>query len=130
MVESQAISIRLDPETLKRIEERRGDRLKSDFYRQIILDYLNSSADNVAYKVTTEEQEQEITRLNVELEQEKRVNKMYAERIQDLQKDLGWTQLAYQNLQAESEKLSNKLMLLLPTPQEQKEKKWWQFWRK
>ncbi len=129
MVETQAISIRLDPETLKRIEERRGDQLKSEFYRQIILDYLDAPADRVADKKITEEQEREITRLKAELEQEKTVSKMYADRIQDLQKDLGWTQLAYQTLQAESQKISDKLLLLLPTPQEQKEKKWWHFWK-
>ena len=129
MVETQAISIRLDPETLKRVEEKRGNQIKSEFYRQIILDYLDSPANTVADKVITEEQERELTRLRAELEQEKIVSIMHADRIRDLQKDLGWTQLAYQTLQADSQKISDKLLLLLPAPQERKEKQWFEFWK-
>jgi hypothetical protein len=54
---------------------------------------------------------------------------MHADRIRDLQKDLGWTQLAYQTLQADSQKISDKLLLLLPAPQERKEKQWFEFWK-
>jgi hypothetical protein len=129
MVETQAISIRLDPETLKRVEEKRGNQIKSEFYRQIILDYLDSPANTVADKVITGEQERELTRLKAELEQEKIVSIMHADRIRDLQKDLGWTQLAYQTLQADSQKISDKLLLLLPAPQERKEKQWFEFWK-
>ncbi len=116
MVESPAITIRLDPETLKRIEDKRGDQPKSEFYRQIIMDYLDKPADNLS----TEEHEREIMRIQAELEKERTVNKVYSERIQDLQKSLGWTQLEYQ-------KLSDRLML--PAPQEP-QKPWWQFWKK
>jgi hypothetical protein len=129
MVETQAISIRLDSETLKRVEEKRGNQIKSEFYRQIILDYLDSPANTVADKVITGEQERELTRLKAELEQEKIVSIMHADRIRDLQKDLGWTQLAYQTLQADSQKISDKLLLLLPAPQERKEKQWFEFWK-
>ena len=129
MVETQAISIRLDPETLKRVEEKRGNQIKSEFYRQIILDYLDSPANTVADKVITGEQERELTRLKAELEQEKIVSIMHADRIRDLQKDLGWTQLAYQTLQADSQKISDKLLLLLPAPQERKKKQWFEFWK-
>ena len=129
MVETQAISIRLDPETLKRVEEKRGNQIKSEFYRQIILDYLDSPANTVADKVITGEQERELTRLKAELEQQKIVSIMHADRIRDLQKDLGWTQLAYQTLQADSQKISDKLLLLLPAPQERKKKQWFEFWK-
>ena len=63
------------------------------------------------------------------MEQQKIVSIMHADRIRDLQKDLGWTQLAYQTLQADSQKISDKLLLLLPAPQERKEKQWFEFWK-
>ncbi len=114
MVESQAITIRLDLETHRRIEDKRGTESKSEFYRKIILDYLDKPADNM----NTEEQARELERIQSELDQEKRVSIMYSERIQDLQKSLGWIQLEYQ-------KLSDRL--LLPAA---KEKSWWKFWQK
>ncbi len=111
MVESQAITIRLDHETMSRIEEKRGEQPKSDFYRKIILDYLDKPDDIV----NTEEQERELVRIQAELDKEKTVNKVYSERIQDLQKSIGWMQLEYQ-------KLSDRLML--PAA-----KSWWKFWK-
>ena len=59
MVESSSIAIRLDPDTMKRIEEKRGEQPKSEFYRKIILDYLDKTVD----KVNTEEQEREFDRI-------------------------------------------------------------------
>ena len=111
MVESSSIAIRLDPDTMKRIEEKRGEQPKSEFYRKIILDYLDKPVD----KVNTEEQEREFDRIQAELDKEKAVSKVYSDRIQDLQKSLGWMQLEYQ-------KMTDRLML--PAP-----KSWWQFWR-
>jgi hypothetical protein len=111
MVESSSIAIRLDPDTMKRIEEKRGEQPKSEFYRKIILDYLDKTVD----KVNTEEQEREFDRIQAELDKEKAVSKVYSDRIQDLQKSLGWMQLEYQ-------KMTDRLML--PAP-----KSWWQFWR-
>ena len=112
MVESQAITIRLDSETMDRIEAKRGEQPKSEFYRKIIMDYLNKPD----YEVSTEEQERELMRVQVELDKERTVTKVYSERIQDLQNSLGWTQLEYQ-------KLSDRLMLPASKP-------WWQFWKK
>jgi hypothetical protein len=114
MVESLAIAIRLDPETMRRIEEKRGDQPKSEFYRKIIIEYL----EKPEYKVNTEEQERELMRIQAELDKEKTVSKVYSERIQDLQKSLGWMQLEYQ-------KLSDRLLLPAASA-----KSWWQFWRK
>ncbi|MDL5503126.1 MAG: hypothetical protein QSU88_07915, partial [Candidatus Methanoperedens sp.] len=82
MVESQTITIRLDLETHRRIEDKRGTESKSEFYRKIILDYLDKPADNM----NTKEQARELERVQSELDQEKRVSIMYSERIQDLQK--------------------------------------------
>ena len=115
MVESQSIAIRLDPETMSRIEEKRGEQPKSEFYRKIILDYLDKPDD----KVNTEEQQRELMRIQAELDKEKAVSKVYSERIQDLQKSLGWIQLEYQ-------KLSDRLLL----PAASAAKSWWQFWKK
>jgi hypothetical protein len=113
MVESQAITIRLDRDTLDRIETKRGDQPKSEFYRKIILDYL----DKPDYEVSTENQQQELMRIQVELDKEKIVSKVYSERIQDLQKSLGWMQLEYQ-------KLSDRLLIPAPVV-----KSWWKFWK-
>lgn len=114
MVESQSIAIRLDPDTMKRIEEKRGDQAKSEFYRKIIVDYL----DKPDYKLNTEEQDRELMRIQAELDKEKAVSKVYSERIQDLQKSLGWMQLEYQ-------KLSDRLLLPAPSTA----KSWWRFWK-
>ena len=111
MVESSSIAIRLDPDTMKRIEEKRGEQPKSEFYRKIILDYLDKTVD----KVNTEEQAREYDRIQAELDKEKAVSKVYSDRIQDLQKSLGWMQLEYQ-------KMTDRLML--PAS-----KSWWHFWK-
>lgn len=115
MVESHVITIRLDAETMQRIEEKRGFQAKSEFYRKIIEDYLDKPVINV----NTDEQEAELKRIQAELDHEKAISKVYSERIQDMQKSLGWMQLEYQ-------KLSDRLLLTASST----EKPWWKFWKK
>ena len=57
-------------------------------------------------------------RIHAELDKEKAVSKVYSERIQDMQKSLGWMQLEYQ-------KLSDRLLLPAPSAV----KSWWKFWK-
>ncbi len=131
----KTITIRLEDGIFNKIEERRGRKSKSDFYREILEYCLNIPEDNVnsheynrlqdEYNKLQHEYDKlqseynvlksEYEALKTELQHRKAIEKIQDERIKDLQNNVGFLQLEYQ-------KVSDRLML--PQP-----RKWWQVWK-
>ena len=112
------ITIRLDNELLEKINQSRDDKTVSTYCKNIISDHLNDDVHNVH---TLEENES----LKVELQHKTDMLKMCTERVQDLQKDLGFLQIEFQKMSRMNEQL-----LLSPAQEEISKKSWWQFWKK
>ncbi len=121
----KTITIRVDETIFQQIEARRGEASKSDFYRNILIEYISNKSENALNKPEDDLESSEYV-LNVRKENETlRTDASHKDamlvlkddRIKDLQNQLGFLQFEYQ-------KLSNQLYKLLPEP-----KKWWMFWK-
>lgn len=119
------ITIRVDDELFKEIEKRRGDKNKSDFYREILTEYLMrtnedimNTAEGKRIQVNTIPNTTEYKALQTELRHKEELIKSKEERILDLQTQLGW-------LQMEHSKLSDRIPAL-PAPK----KRSLRFWKK
>lgn len=122
----KTITIRVDEEIFQQIEARRGEASKSDFYRNILIEYISDKPENTLNKPEDNLENSEYV-LNIRKENETlrtdashkdAILVLKDDRIKDLQNQLGFLQFEYQ-------KLSNQLYKLLPEP-----KKWWMFWKK
>lgn len=116
----ETITIRIDEILFNQLEGKRGDKSKSDFYRDALSDYLNKKFDGteaIEYLDLIKSQDEKIRELKADLSQKTVENEINSHRIQDMQKHVGWMQLEYQ-------KLSDRLLL----PEAEK-KKWWSFWK-
>lgn len=122
----KTITIRIDDEIFQQIEARRGEASKSDFYRNILIEYISGKPENTPDKPEDDLESSEYV-LNIRKENETlrtdashkdAILVLKDDRIKDLQNQLGFLQFEYQ-------KLSNQLYKLLPEP-----KKWWMFWKK
>ena len=117
------ITIRVDDDLFQQIEAKRGDKSKSDFYRDILIEYLsNKPEENLnkyeyAVNITKENEN-----LKTDLSHKDDLLRLMGERTKDLQNQLGFLQLEYQ-------KLSTQVFKPLPEPKEEP-KKWWVFWKK
>lgn len=107
------ISIRITEDEFKRLEAKCGSRTKSDFYREIVFDYLNTLEDGMSSLEL-------IRSLRSENNQLKAVVQVKDEYTKSLQTQLGWMQTQYA-------KFDSQIALLLPDPTK---KPWWQFWKK
>lgn len=115
------ITIRIDEELSQKIEEKRGDTPKSDYYRELLSSGLNANS----VQANTEE----ITALKADLQHKDQVIQMKdqviltkEELVRNMQTSLGWMQFEYQ-------KLSDRLMLPAPEPEPTAPAKpWWKFW--
>ncbi len=105
------ISIRITEDEFKRLEAKCGNRTKSDFYREIVFDYLNTLEDGVSSLEL-------IRSLRSENNQLKAVVQVKDDFIRTLQTQLAWMQTQYA-------KFDSQIALLLPAA-----KPWWQFWKK
>jgi hypothetical protein len=118
----KTITIRLEDDVFNKIEDQRGTKLKSDFYRELIEYHLNKSKSDLnkdEYAVIQSEYERiksEYDTIKSELQHHEAIKKIQDDRIKDLQNQVGFLQLEYQ-------KVSDRLML--PAP----DRKWWQFWK-
>jgi NurA-like 5'-3' nuclease len=118
----KTITIRLDDDVFNKIEEQRGTKLKSDFYRELIEYHLNKSDsylnknEYISIQSEYERIKTEYESNRTELQHQEAIRKIQDDRIRDLQNQVGFLQLEYQ-------KVSDRLML--PAP----DKKWWQFWK-
>jgi metal-responsive CopG/Arc/MetJ family transcriptional regulator len=122
----KTITIRIDEEIFQQIEAKRGEASKSDFYRNILIEYISDKPENAQNKPEDDLESSEYV-LNIRKENETlrtdashkdAILVLKEDRIKDLQNQLGFLQFEYQ-------KLSNQLYKLLPEP-----KKWWMFWKK
>lgn len=122
----KTITIRVDEEIFQQIEARRGEASKSDFYRNILIEYISDKPEIAPNKPEDDLENSEYV-LNIRKENETlrtdashkdAILVLKDDRIKDLQNQLGFLQFEYQ-------KLSNQLYKLLPEP-----KKWWMFWKK
>jgi metal-responsive CopG/Arc/MetJ family transcriptional regulator len=122
----KTITIRIDEEIFQQIEAKRGEASKSDFYRNILIEYISDKPENAQNKPEDDLESSEYV-LNIRKENETlktdashkdAILVLKDDRIKDLQNQLGFLQFEYQ-------KLSNQLYKLLPEP-----KKWWMFWKK
>ncbi len=111
----QSITIRIDDETFKEIEMRRGTESKSDFYRDVIAHYLQTNVSNKERL----EYLKKIDKLEADIRVKDENIKITNARVEDLTRQLGFLQLEYQ-------KLTERLPKLIP----EAEKKWWRFWKK
>lgn len=108
------ITLRIDEEIEKQIDERRGDKPKSDFYREIILGFLNTPEKNLNTNVFNENTHH-IQALEQQISDLRDV-------LADLRADKGKLMALLNQEQA----LHLKTLALLPAPAGH----WWQFWRK
>lgn len=112
-----SITIRIDDELEAKIDALRGDKSKSDFYRDILTEFVSKPADNLTTNVSSlptdnsayiKSLEQQISQLN--------------EQIADLRADKGKLMSLLNQEQALHLQTQR---LLPPAPQ----RKWWQFWK-
>lgn len=104
----KTISIRLEDNVFKKIEKLRGSKSKSEFYRKLTEDSLNKGEYTDIHS--------EYEALKNELQHREAIAKIQSDRIEDLQRQIGFLQLEYQKLTERIPKL--------PEP-----KKWWQVWK-
>ena len=114
----KTITIRVDEEIFQQIETRRGNISKSDFYRNILVEYLaNKPAEDLNKNEYLVNISKENDAMKAELVNTGELLKLRDERIKDLQSQLGFLQLEYQ-------KLSTRVFTPLPPA-----RRWWEFWR-
>ncbi len=115
----KTVTIRVDEDLFQQIEARRGDKSKSDFYRDILVEYLsNKPEENLNKHEHVLSMAKENETLKSDLLHKDVMLRLMDERTKDLQQQLGFLQLEYQ-------KLSTQVFKPLAAP-----KKWWEFWKK
>ncbi len=119
----ESIHLRLDEETLKRIDKEiiKSGTSRADFYRKIIKEYLDTIdhvKDTNGYNEDTnlDTIKHENETLKQQLEQKDTIIQVLQGRIQSTENQLGWMQHEYSRLNDK---------LLLPASS----KKWYQFWK-
>ncbi len=117
--------MRIDDETYSRIEQARGDKTKVEFLRELIINSLNSNPNSTELNYNSIELNSEISQLKVELEHQKEIDKIRLELIRNLENQLGFLQLEFQQVMK-----ANDQLLLNAAPQEKPKSKWYQFWKK
>ncbi|MCZ7384158.1 MAG: hypothetical protein O8C63_05345 [Candidatus Methanoperedens sp.] len=133
----KTITIRVEDDVFNKIEEQRGSKSKSEFYRKLIEDYLNNPEDNMnktedglnkredglnnaEVNLNKSEYVQNILKENeamkVDLAHKQELLKMANDWINDMRNQVGFLQFEYQ-------KISGRLALAGT-------RKWWEFWKK
>ncbi|MCZ7380263.1 MAG: hypothetical protein O8C64_01605 [Candidatus Methanoperedens sp.] len=140
----KTITIRVEDDVFNKIEEHRGLKSKSEFYRKLIEDYLNNPEDNMnktedglnkredslnihedglnnaEVNLNESEYVQNILKENeamkVDLAHKQELLKMANDWINDMRNQVGFLQFEYQ-------KISGRLALAGT-------RKWWEFWKK
>lgn len=108
-----SITIRIPDELEEKIDEQRGDKPKSEFYRDIIEDHVSRPAYNLTTPVSNNTGHIEA------LEQQ---NSLLKDQIADLRADKS----KLMSLLNQEQALHMQTQKLLPPAPE---KKWWQVWR-
>jgi hypothetical protein len=103
------ITIRIDDELEKQIEERRGDKPKSDFYREILTRHLTATDDKLITPAVSQNEDH---------------IKSLEQQNSDLRDDKNKLMMLLNQEQA----LHMRTQKMLPAPGP--EKKWYRFWKK
>lgn len=111
------ITIRINDELAEEIEKKRGNKPKSDFYREVIEHYLISFEDKSHAK---DEGRPELLK---ELELKDEIIKVLEGRVQDLQSQNGYLIQDHTRIAGQLDRL------LMPAQEEITKKAWWQFWK-
>lgn len=113
------ITIRIDEELEKKIEESRGDKPKSDFYRDILSAFVSKSDGNLT---TTDDSliTQNADRIQV-LEQQ-------ISSLKDQNADLRDDKIKLMTLLNQEQALHMRTQKMLPGPVPE-QKTWWKFWK-
>ena len=101
----KTITIRVDDSYYDAIENKRGDRSKSDFYREVLRDYLNKKGDDTSKSEYT-----------IMLETD---NEYLRKKVDELLKLLNQEQTLHLQTQG---RLPGKV-------EESRGKRWWEFWK-
>lgn len=111
-----SITIRLSDELETKIEERRGEKSKSDFYRDILIAFVSKPDDNLLTNVSN---------LNTENSGHIQALEQQISILKDHNTDLRSSNSKLMTLLNQEQSLHLQTQKLLPAP----EKKWWIFWK-
>ncbi len=111
-----SITIRIPDELEAKIDERRGDKPKSDFYRDILTTFVSKSDDNLNTNVSS---------LNTENSGHIQSLEQQISMLRDQNTDLRSSNGKLMMLLNQEQALHLQTQKLLPAP----DKKWWRFWK-
>ena len=120
-------TIRVDEELLAKLDARRGDKKKSDFYREILENYVNTEVNTKQENLNTIEDKMN-TLAAAHIEVLKSENTLLREDVVYLRSKLNEATLLIGNEQT----LHLHTQRMLPEPKTEHilpVKKWWQFWK-
>lgn len=123
----EPITIRVDEELQAKLDARRGDKKKSDFYREILEAHVNTPPPTKPENLITSA-DKENTLAVAQNEALKTENALLREDVQYLRSKLDETTRLISNEQA----LHLQTQRLLPAPETEPitpVKKWWKFWK-
>lgn len=119
----QTISIRLDDETITKIESVRGSEHKSDFYRKLIEHALMAFASK-DLQSDDKPIASDYTAIKAKVESLEELIRSKDLTIKTLENEVGF-------LIQDHTRISSQLdRLLMPSREEVKKKSWWQFWKR
>ena len=123
--------MRIDDDTYNSIEQARGDKTKVEFLRELIVNSLNPNINSAELISNSNESNHnsielrsEISQMKVELEHQKEIDNIRLELIRNLENQLGFIQLQFQQVMK-----ANDQLLLNAAPEEEPERKWYEFWK-
>ncbi len=123
--------MRIDDDIYNRIEQARGDKTKVEFLRELIVNSLNLNlnsneliSNSNGLNNNSAELNSKIHQLGAELEHQKEIDKIRLELIHNLENQLGFLQLQFQQVMK-----ANDQLLLNAAPQEKLKRRWYEFWK-
>lgn len=123
--------MRIDDDLYNNIEKARGDKTKVEFLRELIVNSLNSNLNSIELTSNSKELDHnsvelnsEISQLRAELEHQKNIDSIRLELIHNLENQLGFLQLQFQQVMK-----TNDQLLLNAAPHEKIKRKWYEFWK-
>lgn len=111
-----SITIRIDDELEAKIDERRGDKPKSDFYRDILTTFVSKPDDNLLTDVSS---------LNTSNSGYIQSLEQQISMLKDQNTDLRSSNSKLMTLLNQEQTLHLQTQKFLPAP----DKKWWKFWK-
>jgi hypothetical protein len=123
--------MRIDDDIYNRIENARGDKTKVEFLRELIINSLNPNTNSTELNTNSNELihnsielNSEISQLTAKLEHQKEIDNIRLELIRNLENQLGFLQLQFQQVMK-----ANDQLLLSAALQEKPKNKWYEFWK-